>query len=135
MARQRPDADRRVRQCERMARVIRLLRLLLGHGRWNAEALARELDCSVRTLFRDLNVLTTAGVPITFDRQSECYCVPDTYRFPRIDRLAPTPPGEEAFRELRSTARRLIADGEKLLTQLRQLCDALQTADPKGGRP
>lgn len=135
MARQRPDADRRVRQCERMARTIRLLRLLLGHGRWNAEALARELECSVRTLFRDLNVLTTAGVPISYDRQSECYSVPETYRFPRIDRLTPLPPGQKALSELRATAGRLIADAEKLVTQLRHLCDMLGGINPGGDTP
>jgi hypothetical protein len=115
-----------------MTRVVRLLRLLLGHGRWNAEALARELGCSVRTLFRDLNVLTAAGVPVNYDRQSESYCVPETYRFPRIDRLAPAPPGEESVRDLLKTAHRLIADGEKLLVQLRQLCDLLGAATPPG---
>jgi predicted DNA-binding transcriptional regulator YafY len=132
MARQRPDADRRVRQCERLARVLRLLRLLLGHGRWNADALARELGCSVRTLFRDLNALTMSGVPVRYDRQSECYSVPEGYRFPRLDRLALGTPDQEALRVLRATAERVIADGERLLGQLRRLCEVLRSSKPGG---
>jgi predicted DNA-binding transcriptional regulator YafY len=133
MARQRPDADRRVRQCERLARVLRLLRLLLGHGRWDAAALARELGCSTRTLFRDLNALTAAGVPVRYDRRSECYCVPDTYRFPRLERLAA--PDQEASKDLLATAGRLITDGEKLLAQLRHLCAVLRATGSGGGTP
>jgi predicted DNA-binding transcriptional regulator YafY len=135
MARQRPDADRRVRQCERLARVLRLLRLLLGHGRWNANALARELGCSVRTLFRDLNALTMSGMPVSYDRQSECYCVPENYQFPRLERLALGPPDQEALRVLRATAERVIADGERLLGQLRRLCEVLRSAKPGGAAP
>ncbi len=84
---------------------------------WNVEALARELECSVRTLFRDLNVLNSLECPST-DRQTECYCVAENYRFPRMDRLASVPPGQEALRGLLTTAGQLIADGEKLIAQL-----------------
>jgi hypothetical protein len=31
--------------------------------------------------------LTMSGVPITYDRQTESYAVPATYRFPRLDQL------------------------------------------------
>src|SRR6478672_11298172 len=108
MARQRPDADRRVRQCEKFARLLRLLRLLLGHGRWNARDLARELGCSVRTLHRDLNVLTMSGVPLRFDRHTEAYCVDERFRFPRFDPVALVPPDQRELQELLSTVRATI---------------------------
>lgn len=81
----RPDRDRRVRQCERFARLIRLTQLLLGHGRWTPDGLARELGCSIRTVFRDISTLSMAGIPIHFDKERECYRVPDGFRFPGVD--------------------------------------------------
>jgi predicted DNA-binding transcriptional regulator YafY len=130
MAKQRPDADRRVRQCEKFARLLRLLRLLLGHGRWNARALAQELGCSIRTLHRDLNVLTMSGVPITYDRHGESYSVPATYRFPRLEQLPLAAPGQQAIREASSAAQKVIATVEQLGAQLRLFCDAMQKIDP-----
>src|SRR5215212_6358501 len=66
MAEGRKDADRRSRQCARFARLIRIARLLMGNGRWGPEDLAREIECSVRTIFRDIEVLTVSGMPITY---------------------------------------------------------------------
>ena len=43
MAKKRTDAERRARQCERLSRLLRVLRLILGPGRWDAESIAREL--------------------------------------------------------------------------------------------
>ena len=119
-----------MRQCEKFARLLRLLRLLLGHGRWNARALAQELGCSVRTLHRDLNVLTMSGVPVTFDRHTESYHVPPTYRFPRLDQLPLADPGHRALRDVQSAARKAIAAAEQLGVQLRSLCQAMQTIVP-----
>ncbi len=42
----RPDRDRRVRQNERMARVLKTLELIQSRGRWNAKAIAEEIGCS-----------------------------------------------------------------------------------------
>src|SRR5262245_42107248 len=50
----RSDADRRLRQADRLARVIRVLQLLLTRGRWNARDLAAEEEVSERTVFRDM---------------------------------------------------------------------------------
>jgi hypothetical protein len=114
MAKQRPDADRRVRQCEKFARLLRLLRLLLGHGRWNARARAQELGCSVRTMHRDLNVLTMSGVPIIYDRPTESSAVSGTYRFPRLEQLPLAAPGQQVMRDVRSAAQKVIATVEQL---------------------
>lgn len=59
------DADRRLRQADRMARVLRVLQLIQSRGRWNATTIAQELECSERTVYRDLQVLNSrTGGPI-----------------------------------------------------------------------
>ena len=78
----RPDRDRRVRQNERMARVLGVLELIQSRARWNAQAIAAELGCSERTVYRDLEVLEFAGVPWVFDKADQCYRVRPDYRFP-----------------------------------------------------
>ncbi|NLX95117.1 MAG: transcriptional regulator [Rhodopirellula sp.] len=78
----RPDRDRRVRQHERMARVLKVLELVQSRGRWNARAIAAEIGCSERTVYRDLEVLEYAGVPWYFDEADQCYRVRPDYRFP-----------------------------------------------------
>ena len=62
MARKRTDAERRVRQTDRLARVLRVLELIQGTGPTTAHSIARELECSERTVYRDLQTLAAAGV-------------------------------------------------------------------------
>ena len=80
----RPDRDRRVRQADRMARVLGVLWRIQGRGSWNASKLAAELDCTVRTVHRDLAVLSYAGVPWYFDRDADGYRVRDGVTFPTL---------------------------------------------------
>ena len=80
----RSDRDRRVRQSDRIARVMGVLNLVQSRGRWNAKAMAAELGCSERTIYRDLEVLEFAGVPWFFDEQDQCYRVRPDYRFPNL---------------------------------------------------
>jgi len=82
--RDRPDRDRRVRQADRIARVLGVLNLIQSRGRWNARAIADELKCSERTVYRDLEVLEFAGVPWHFDEATQCYRVRPDYRFPAL---------------------------------------------------
>jgi hypothetical protein len=49
----RPEPDRRLRQADRLARVMRILQLLLSRGRWNARDIAAEQECSERTIYRE----------------------------------------------------------------------------------
>jgi len=68
-----------------LSRVCRLLRLisLLQAGRgYNAEALAVELEVSRRTVFRDLDILRLAGVPLEYDEQKQRYFIPGTCLLP-----------------------------------------------------
>jgi len=85
---QRADADRRARQNERLARVLRILQLVQGRGRWTARGLAAELACSERTVYRDLQVLEVAGIPWYFDDQEESYRVRPGWQFPVLNPTA-----------------------------------------------
>ncbi len=81
----RPDADRRLRQADRLARVMRTLQLLLTRGRWNARDIAAEQECSERTIYRDMQVLELAGIPVEFNQDDRCYRVRQDFRFPLLN--------------------------------------------------
>lgn len=80
----RPDRDRRVRQSERLARILRLLNLIQSRGRWDRQGLAEELQCSERTVYRDLQVLEFAGVPFYVESPRGYYRVRTDFRFPTL---------------------------------------------------
>lgn len=130
MAKGRRDADRRSRQCAKFARLIRIARLVIGNGRWGPEDLAREIECSQRTIFRDVEILSAAGIPIFFDKSVQAYRVAEGFRFSGLDpkQVDPDDPASPALHDLLVNARRLLRDGEAFLGNLRQLCDQLEAA-------
>ncbi|MBK8026274.1 MAG: WYL domain-containing protein [Chloroflexi bacterium] len=65
----------------RADRLITLLLLLQKHGRLTARELAGKLEVSERTIYRDVDALTTAGVPIYAEyRQGGGYALVENYR-------------------------------------------------------
>ena len=52
----------------RAGRLLSILMLLQSRGRMSAQALADEVEVSVRTIYRDIEQLGAAGIPITVTR-------------------------------------------------------------------
>jgi predicted DNA-binding transcriptional regulator YafY len=52
----------------RSSRLLSLLILLQLRGRMTADALAREFEVSIRTIYRDIDALSAAGIPVYGDK-------------------------------------------------------------------
>lgn len=120
---QRTDAERRVNQCERLGRLLRTLRLIMGKGRWDADGLAEELECSRRTVYRLLQTLSMAGVPWYFDDTCRAYRVRPGYKFPELE---PKPESKKVIAGLEPAVVKLIADGDAFLKSLREFLEVIQ---------
>jgi len=84
-ARRRTDVERRLKQAARLARVLRILQMLSGRARWNVKDMAAELECSERTIHRDLVALGMAGIHAEFDKEANCYRIDPSFRFPVLN--------------------------------------------------
>jgi predicted DNA-binding transcriptional regulator YafY len=73
-----------VRQADRLARVLRVLELVQSRGRWTTKAIADEIECSERTVYRDLDVLRFAGIPYFREGDQQFIRVRPDFRFPVI---------------------------------------------------
>lgn len=139
----RTDAERRARQCERIGRVLRVLQLVLAQGRpWGVEAIARELEVSERTVYRAIQTLQMAGVPVYHDEQTKGYRVRPGFRMTCLDDLGgtsrPSGPHPRYAGELAEAtldaARRLQIATEDLVALLASLCDSLGSMGSNSGR-
>jgi proteasome accessory factor B len=66
----------------RVSRLIQLLGALQSGKGQNASELSHACQVSRRTIFRDLDVLRNAGVPLLFDDDNNVYRIPGTYYLP-----------------------------------------------------
>ena len=46
------------------SRLFRILYYILENGRTSAPVLAKQFEVSVRTIYRDIDVISSAGIPI-----------------------------------------------------------------------
>lgn len=60
---------------QRITRLIRLIEVLKNNGGHNATGLAKACSVSRRTIFRDIEVLRFAGLPVGYDEEHDCYSV------------------------------------------------------------
>jgi predicted DNA-binding transcriptional regulator YafY len=110
--------------------LIKIARLVMGNGRWGPDDLAREIDCSQRTIFRDVEILSAAGIPITYDKAIQAYRVTEGFRFSGLDpkKVETNDTAYPAVHETLVNARRVLKEAEGLIVALRQLCEQLETA-------
>lgn len=147
MAKKRTDAERRARQSDRLARVLRLLELIQSPGQWNAQAIANELEVSERTVYRDLQTLTAAGIPWFFDDYAQSYRIREGYRGrlpktspepgPPSETPPPTPAPPDDPRSIvilaKEAAQRLLVEAEGVVESLDRLSQAIE--EISGQRP
>jgi predicted DNA-binding transcriptional regulator YafY len=132
MAEKRSESERRLRQSERLSRLLRVLMCISGSGHWDADALAKELECSRRTIHRLLQTLSLAGVPWYFDEGSKAYKVRPGFRFPLFAKpqaVASTSDTSEALQQ----AQQALQQAEVLAAQLQVLCERLSASDGQSG--
>ena len=140
MAKKRTDAERRVRQSDRLARVLRVLQMIQGNGPWTAQSIARELECSERTVYRDLQTLSAAGVPWFFDEYSQSYRIREGYKGPfshfpsrpKVDVQEPSasPLSSDDAHSIvslaKESAQRLLTEAESVIQALDRLSRAME---------
>ena len=73
----------------RIYRLLRLITVLQGRRHYTPDELARELEVSRRTVFRDLNMLELAHIPYYFDPDSQGYKLGEHFFLPPVNLTLP----------------------------------------------
>lgn len=127
MTRKRSETDRRARQCERMGRILRILQLIQQGGQWDAAALAKEIECSERTIHRALQVIQVGGIPVYFDDACRSYRIRPGFHLPILNPRQTNSCREELLDRSPEAAQRILAGAQDLvqaLTLLRRTLNA-----------
>ncbi|MEM6330619.1 MAG: WYL domain-containing protein [Planctomycetota bacterium] len=67
---------------KRVTRLLKVLQMLQARAGENADGLAHANGVSRRTVFRDIESLKAAGVPVAYDRETDRYSLPGAYLLP-----------------------------------------------------
>src|SRR4029079_19222022 len=67
---------------KRITRLLQLLQMLQSGAGANANGLSQACGVNKRTIFRDLESLRQAGVPLAFDKEENRYSIPGAFFLP-----------------------------------------------------
>ncbi len=67
---------------KRVTRLLKVLQMLQARAGENPDGLAKANGVSRRTVFRDIEALKEAGVPVAYDRETDRYSLPGAYLLP-----------------------------------------------------
>ena len=68
----------------RVARLLRLITVLHARTAQTPKQIARELEVSERTVYRDLNALANARIPCRFDGEAGGYRIGENFFLPPV---------------------------------------------------
>lgn len=75
-----------------LLRLLRLMRTLQGQTYPGVQQLADSLQVTRRTIYRDLEVLQSAGLPVHFDAERKGYSLPATLNLGSVPGSGKPPP-------------------------------------------
>jgi predicted DNA-binding transcriptional regulator YafY len=69
---------------KRIHRMLRILTLVQSEREWTPKRLAEEFDVAERTIYRDLEAIKDAGVPMLFDKETGQYRIVGAFFMPPV---------------------------------------------------